>query len=81
MVGRGGIYGDMHGDGKPVGEPGGTVGPKALDARAYHGNWCEHCRCEVCAEHITNTGNHTRCGKQVERIALVIVPARDFARN
>lgn len=51
-----------------------------LDARAYNGHWCEHCRCQVHYSRITNTKNHINCGKgPVEYIPLVLIPFRDFA--
>jgi len=54
--------------------------PEEIDTRSYIGTWCEHCRCTVAANRISQTYNHIACGKgPVENIALVILPVRDFS--
>lgn len=56
-----------------------TPKPEELDARAFKGRWCEHCRCQVIAERVTATGNHKSCGKATEFLPLIVHPVRDFA--
>lgn len=50
-----------------------------MDTRSFKGRWCEHCRCQVIAARVTDTGNNKSCGKATEFLPLVVLPVRDFS--